>query len=178
MRDAVRWLSVFCWTIGPSASSRARSEVTVVQITPDVCCRKKAIDWGVANSAAMIRSPSFSRSSSSTTTTISPRPIAAIAFSMSSSAMGSILLEEEAFHVLGDEVDLEVHLVAGAASTEGRDLGGVADDGDGEVAGVGFDDGEAAALDGDRALLDDVAGEAGRDRDAQVRRRLHHRPDG
>src|SRR5664280_353784 len=29
----------------------------------------------------MIRSPSFSRSSSSTTTTISPRPIAAIAFS-------------------------------------------------------------------------------------------------
>ena len=83
----MRWLSVFCCTIGPSASSRARSDVTVAQITPDVCCRKKAIACGVANSAAMIRSPSFSRSSSSTTTTISPRPIAATASSMLASAV-------------------------------------------------------------------------------------------
>ena len=40
----MRWLSVFCCTIGPRASSRARSDVTVAQMTPDVCCRKKAID--------------------------------------------------------------------------------------------------------------------------------------
>ena len=78
----MRWLSVFCWTIGVRASSWARSDVRVAQITPDVCWRKKAIFSGVANSAAMIRSPSFSRSSSSTTTTISPRPIAAIASSI------------------------------------------------------------------------------------------------
>ena len=78
----MRWLSVFCWTIGVRANSWARSDVRVAQITPDVCWRKKAIFSGVANSAAMIRSPSFSRSSSSTTTTISPRPIAAIASSI------------------------------------------------------------------------------------------------
>jgi hypothetical protein len=39
---------------------------------------KNAIFSGVAASAAMMRSPSFSRSSSSTTTTISPRPMAAM----------------------------------------------------------------------------------------------------
>ena len=52
------------------------------QINPEVCARKNATFSGVANSAAMTRSPSFSRSSSSTTTTISPRPIAAIAASI------------------------------------------------------------------------------------------------
>ena len=81
----MRWVSVFCCTIGARSSCRARSDVNVAQITPDVCWRKKAIVSGVANSAAMIRSPSFSRSSSSTTTTISPRPIAATASSMRAS---------------------------------------------------------------------------------------------
>ena len=50
-------------------------------MSPDVWARKKAIFSGVTASAAMIRSPSFSRSSSSTTTTISPRPTASIASS-------------------------------------------------------------------------------------------------
>ena len=43
---------------------------------------ENAIFSAVADSAAMMRSPSFSRSSSSTTTTISPRPMAATASGM------------------------------------------------------------------------------------------------
>ena len=78
-RKAVRWVSVLRSTIGPRSSSAARSAVIDTQITPDVWCRKKAMASGVANSAAMMRSPSFSRSSSSTTTTISPRATAAMA---------------------------------------------------------------------------------------------------
>ena len=53
-----------------------------MQITPDVWLRKNAIFSGVANSAAMMRSPSFSRWASSTTTAISPRPMAAMVSSM------------------------------------------------------------------------------------------------
>jgi hypothetical protein len=51
-------------------------------MTPEVWWRKKAMASGVANSAAMMRSPSFSRSSSSTTMTISPRPMASTASSI------------------------------------------------------------------------------------------------
>ena len=54
-----------------------------MQITPVVWRMKNAIFSGVMASAAMIRSPSFSRSASSTTTTISPRAMAATAFSIS-----------------------------------------------------------------------------------------------
>ncbi len=55
-------------------------------MTPDVCRTKKAIFSGVAASAAMMRSPSFSRSSSSTTTTISPRRIASMASGIDANA--------------------------------------------------------------------------------------------
>ena len=81
--NAVRWASVF-WR-RPSTAARARRDARALigtQISPRCARRKNAIFSGVANSAAMTRSPSFSRSSSSTTTTISPRPIAAIASSM------------------------------------------------------------------------------------------------
>ena len=78
---AVRIVSVLLATISGRSSSRARSRVTGAQMTPEVWWRKKAIFSGVANSAAMMRSPSFSRSSSSTTTTISPRPTAVTASS-------------------------------------------------------------------------------------------------
>src|SRR5690554_5958614 len=70
---------------GMSSSSR-RSPVRGVQITPEVWRTKNAMFSGVAASAAMIRSPSFSRSSSSTTTTMSPRAMAATASSMDAKA--------------------------------------------------------------------------------------------
>lgn len=45
---------------------------TATQITPEEYLLMKPIVSGVANSAAMIKSPSFSRSSSSVTTMILP----------------------------------------------------------------------------------------------------------
>ena len=80
-RNAVSRISVLLATMGSRSRCRARSVVIAVQMKPDVWRMKNAIDSGVANSAAMIRSPSFSRSSSSTTMTISPRPMAATASS-------------------------------------------------------------------------------------------------
>src|SRR5579862_8834061 len=85
--NAVRWASVLTATMRGRSSWSARSLVIGAQISPDVCLTKNAMVSGVANSAAMMRSPSFSRSSSSTTMTISPRPIAAMAFSIDASGI-------------------------------------------------------------------------------------------
>ena len=79
--NAVRCTSVLAVTMSGRSSCSTRSGVSGTQMRPDVWARKKAIFSGVTASAAMIRSPSFSRSSSSTTTTISPRPTASIASS-------------------------------------------------------------------------------------------------
>jgi hypothetical protein len=79
---AVRWASVLSWTINGMSSSSRRSPVSGVQMTPEVWRTKNVMFSGVAASAAMIRSPSFSRSSSSTTTMISPRAMAATASGM------------------------------------------------------------------------------------------------
>ena len=132
----------------------------------------------------MMRSPSFSRSSSSTTTRISPRAMAATRPRCGDRASSSVTVAErprhrhpvrgafqQALDVLGDDVDLEVHGVARALAAEGGDLGGVRDDGDGEAVVGGVDDGEADAVDGDRALLHDVAEQSAGMRDAQVGRR-------
>lgn len=76
---AVPFGSSFEPTICGSRSSSIRSDSMPTHRTPDVCRTMNAIDSAVANSAAMMRSPSFSRDSSSVTTTISPRRIAASA---------------------------------------------------------------------------------------------------
>ena len=89
----------------------------------------KLIASGVANWAAIVRSPSFSRSSSSQTTTIRPRRISSIASSIDENARwisaGSSELSvtcsgicsflrlkalHEPLHVAGDHVHLEVDL--------------------------------------------------------------------
>ena len=77
--NAVRWRSVFSATISGSWSSSSRSPSSGMQITPLVWRIMNAIASGVTFSAAMMRSPSFSRSASSTTTTSSPRATAAMA---------------------------------------------------------------------------------------------------
>ena len=53
-------------------SSSQRSAVSARQISPRPCVAMKLIASGVANWAASVRSPSFSRSSASQTTTIRP----------------------------------------------------------------------------------------------------------
>ena len=77
MVKAVRWLSVLLSTMRGSRKSSQRSPDSGATTTPDVWRTMNAIFSGVANWAAMMRSPSFSRSSSSTMTIISPRAIAA-----------------------------------------------------------------------------------------------------
>src|SRR3954454_21200340 len=69
------------------------------------------------------------------------------------------LPRQQPLDVLGGDVDLEVHEVAWLPRTEGRDLGRVWDHRDGEAIVEDGDDREAHAVDGDRALLDDVAQE-------------------
>src|SRR4051812_7294 len=158
-----------------SSRSSARCSLIGAQINPDVWRTKNAIASGVANSAAMIRSPSFSRSSSSITTMISPRATAATAFSMSANGIALPLSSfrcelagfEQALDVLGDHVDLEVDTVPHTLATQGGNGRGVGDHGDGEAVVGRLDDGETAAVDRDRPLLDDVAQQIGRHPDPQ-----------
>src|SRR3981189_1103569 len=121
-----------------------------------------AIASGVIDSAAMMRSPSFSRSASSTTITNSPRAMAAMAFSMSvkgmvtpscSSSLADVR-DEQAFDVLREDVDFQVDRIAGLPGAQRGDGEGVRDDRDGEgfVRVVERGDGEADPVDGDRAL--------------------------
>ena len=94
----------------------------------------KATSSGVASSAAKMRSPSFSRSSSSTTTTALPAAMSAIARSTVSSTVGVDVLRcgghgvasvgrddpglQQLLDVLGDDVDLQVDRVARALAAE------------------------------------------------------------
>ncbi|MDV6290353.1 hypothetical protein R2F25_30575 [Streptomyces sp. UP1A-1] len=78
---------------------------------------------------------------------------------------GCPLGAEQPLDVLGDDVHLEVDRVAGLLDAERGQGEGGGDEADGEEVGAGVDDGEADAVDGDGALLHDVAGEVGGQRD-------------
>jgi hypothetical protein len=137
----------------------------------------KATSSGVASSAAKMRSPSFSRSSSSTTTTALPAAICAIARSMVSrprrrygSCGAAVTVSpgpagddpglQQLLDVLGDHVDLEVDRVARALAAERRQPERRRDEAHLEPVVAERADGQGDAVDGDRALLDDVAAEA------------------
>ena len=84
----VKWvprLAVLRATIGCRSSSTSRSGVAARQTRPRPCLATKLIAAGVTRSAAIMKSPSFSRSSSSTTMINSPRRRASSADSMVSS---------------------------------------------------------------------------------------------
>jgi len=72
-----------------SPSSSQRSPVRQRQIRPRPSLAMNVIASGVANWAAIVRSPSFSRSAASTTTTIFPRRISSIASSTVANGLGS-----------------------------------------------------------------------------------------
>src|SRR5688572_25957639 len=116
----------------------------------------KLIASGVTNWAAITRSPSFSRSSSSTTTTIFPAAMSSRASSIVANSM-SVRVGNELLHVLGDHVDLEIDRRAVRRASERRALERLRDQRDVEAAVVDAGDGQRHAVDGDRALLDDVA---------------------
>ena len=69
---SVRYISRFCATIRCRPSCSARSFEMGTQIKPRPCVAMKLTASGVAFSAAMTRSPSFSRSASSVTMTMRP----------------------------------------------------------------------------------------------------------
>ena len=74
--------AVLSVTIMLIRSSSRRSPVMGTQIRPRPCLAMKLMASGVTRSAAMTRSPSFSRSSSSTTRIIRPWRISSIAASI------------------------------------------------------------------------------------------------
>src|SRR3954453_15898097 len=143
----------------------------------------KLIASALTYSAAMHRSPSFSRSGESTTTTMRPALISSIASSMLQKGDGSSLMRflgeqgrepvgpalrwrlaagcrgsgQQTLHVARDHVGLEVHRIADPELPERWHLEGVRDDRDREAVVVQLGDREAHAGDGDAALLDQVA---------------------
>ena len=125
----------------------------------------KLIASGVANWAAIVRSPSFSRSAASTTTTILPARISSIASSIvangrsgtGTTLTGSWYERQQPLDVLREHVDLEVDRVARRERAERRLGQRVRDERDREAVVVERGDGQRDAVDGDRALLDAVA---------------------
>ena len=71
--------------------------------------------------------------------------------------------------MLGENVDLDVHLVAGRAVAESGHLGGVGDDGDLERVVGEVEHGEADAVDGAASLLDHVSHEVAGDAHDELR---------
>ena len=116
----------FWSVIWRSPSTSQRSGVRHRQISPRPCVAMKLTASGVTNCAAIVRSPSFSRSSSSTTTTNRPARISSIASSTVAKTLlgASVLIDssysavaelrrscpgrEKALDVLREDVDLEV----------------------------------------------------------------------
>src|SRR5438270_487111 len=142
---------------------------------------------GVANWAAIVRSPSFSRSAASTTTTNFPWRMSSIASSIVAKALRSSICmaaivawpvrrsliagPHETLDVLREHVHLEIDLATGVQVAQRRDLQRVWHQCDDEGAVLAeFRHGEGDALDGDRAFLDDVPAKlfAGLDQDATL----------
>src|SRR5881394_3962400 len=144
--------------------------------------------------AAMIRSPSFSRSSSSSITTISPARIAATMSSVESrpDQAGSVFVRvtmpsqelhacarlracvlfggAEALEIASDDVDLNINSDAAPILANHRQGLRVRDDVHLERIAAHGVHGEAHAVDRDRALLCDIACEIARQPDPQRRR--------
>src|SRR5207302_9086639 len=125
----------------------------------------------VTRSAAMARSPSFSRSSSSTMITNLPSRMSTMASSMRASGTALLLHRpgwdrrggvggQPAFDVLGEQVGLEVDTRAITPALRGGDREGMGDERHGEPVVQRLDHGQADAVDGDTAAGDDVAAHA------------------
>ena len=90
--NAVPNRDVLLADISGSRSSSHRSGVSVRQISPRPCVTMKLMISGVIFSAATVKSPSFSRSSSSTTTSMRPARISSIASGMEANGIMYLLL--------------------------------------------------------------------------------------
>src|SRR5882757_9425727 len=116
-----------------------------------------ATSSGVTSSAAKIRSPSFSRSSSSTTITGWPAATSLIARSMSSNmTLHRLTLSQHLLDVLGDHVDLQVDRITDRLGAQHRELERGRDQPDAERLVVHGHHGQRDSVDRDRALFNDV----------------------
>src|SRR5450756_568499 len=171
--------------IGGRFSSAQRCGVSVRQMRPRPSLAMKLMRSAVANCAAIVRSPSFSRSSSSQTMTILPSRRSSSASAMDAKCRSpcpparfwSLLTSEPRFrqllpgesfaglapgdervHVLGDEIRLEIDPHARRKPPQRGDGRRVRDQGHTQTAAVDGRDREAHAVDRHRTLCDaDVA---------------------
>src|SRR5919107_4789625 len=123
------WL---CWTISGISSRSMISPAMGRQMRPRPYRAMKFMSSGVTSSAAIVRSPSFSRSSSSQTMTIFPALISSM---ISSIGLNGILhaplwrlytlvqpRQQQPLHVLADHIGLQVHLVTYREALQSRSL--------------------------------------------------------
>src|SRR5262245_45575959 len=116
----------FSATSSGISSASSRSGVIARHSRPRPCFNMKLIAAGVTFDAAIVKSPSFSRSSSSTTTIISPRRIAAMASSTGENGdlarraplARRMLIVQLPRHVLAEDVGLELDAIARARFAE------------------------------------------------------------
>ena len=129
-------------TIGFSPSCSQRSSVSDRQISPRPWVAMKLIASGVANCAAITRSPSFSRSSESRITTMRPARISSIASATEANWAVLLVIRRpsrtavgrcQGLHVFCHHVHLEIDGAPGRLRPEGRDGDGVGDQGDREA---------------------------------------------
>src|SRR5512132_2302196 len=151
--------------ISGSFSSLTRARVSARQISPRPYLAMKLIAAGVAICAGMTRSPSFSRFSSSIRMNIRPLRASSMMSSMLDSCAGrskpSPVLNQ-AGNISRQQVDFQVHPVARPGFAEGSDRERVRNDVDPEPRSVHLVDGQRNAVDGDRPLRGDEAGELSR----------------
>ena len=136
-------------------SSSQRSPVSARQIRPRPCVAMKLIASGVQNCAAIVRSPSFSRSSASQTTTILPSRMSSIASSIVLN--GGFVMSSSFSTYLASTSTSRFTARPGAAapSVVRSSVSGMSDTSNACV--VHARNGKRHAVDGDRALLDHVA---------------------
>ena len=80
---------------------------------------------------------------------------------------GGLARKQQSFYIFGEDVGFDVDAAAFFLCVEVRRLERVRDQRDGEIAVADRRDRQADAVDGDRALFDDVAQERGRRCDIQ-----------
>src|SRR4051794_11159806 len=170
--NGVSFWSVIC----RSPSTSQRSGVRQRQMSPRPCVAMKLTASGVTNCAAIVRSPSFSRSSSSTTTTNFPARMSSIASSTVAKTLlgASVLIDssysagselrrrrrprrEEPLDVLCEHVHLEIDALPRLEQRQGRVGERVRDQRDLECIVEERGDRQRDALHRDRALVDAVA---------------------
>src|SRR5664279_4594928 len=148
-------------------SSATRSSVMAKQMSPRPWLAMKLIASGVTRSAAMVRSPSFSRSWSSTTMTILPARISSMAWATEMLGLAVMDPFDDTSDLLGYHVGLQIDMVRGAKLAEQGDTEGVRNEQNFERRNVDLVHGQAYAVDGDRAFAEEVRRDLGRGGDTQ-----------